>query len=76
MHRKLNQIAADALKLPASLRAQLAQKLISSLDEPSEEENLQLWAEEAERRYEALRKGAVRGEPAGLVFRRVRAALR
>jgi hypothetical protein len=45
----IEQLEAEALKLPRHVRARLAETLISSLDEGSEIE--QAWEEEAEMRY-------------------------
>ena len=59
-----------AMELPIDERAQLAGKLLISLEEPSESEIEQLWVEEAERRLETFREGKVKGIPADEVFRR------
>jgi len=45
------------MKLSIEARAQLAEKLILSLDAPSEEENLRFWVAEAEKRLNNLRDG-------------------
>jgi len=68
-----NEVEAEALKLPSSERARLAEVLIASLDE--EDEVARAWADEAERRSEELRSGAVTGIPAEEVFARIRASL-
>jgi hypothetical protein len=39
-----------ALRLDPKARAELAEKLLESLEQLSDEENARLWAEEAERR--------------------------
>ena len=49
-------LEAEILKLPRSIRARLAERLISSLDEDNEIEKA--WAEEASRRYQSYLKGA------------------
>jgi sulfite reductase alpha subunit-like flavoprotein len=46
----INEIEAEVLKLPPQVRAQLARKLLESLESLSDEENERLWAEEADRR--------------------------
>lgn len=46
----LKELEAEALKLDPKARARLAGKLLESLENLSEEENLRLWAEEAQRR--------------------------
>lgn len=64
-------IEAEVLKLPSHERARLAEVLIASLDD--DDEIAQAWADEAERRYEELRSGAVKAVPAEEVFARIRA---
>ena len=46
----LKELEAEALKLDPKARARLAGKLLESLENLSEEENMRLWAEEAQRR--------------------------
>jgi hypothetical protein len=57
------QIVAAALKLPLTKRADLASRLIRSLEEDEEklspQERERLWTEEAERRLEEMREGKV-----------------
>ena len=50
---------AEALTLPVSERALLVQHLLASLDETDEQENEQLWLDEAHRRYNAYKNGTV-----------------
>lgn len=69
------ELEAEVMKLDLEARARLAEKLILSLDAPSEEENLRLWVAEAERRLKELREGQAREVPAEEVFRRARASL-
>jgi len=45
----IEDVEAEALKLNPKGRARLAGKLLESLEDPSEEENVRLWAEEAKR---------------------------
>ncbi len=68
------EIEALALKLPSHERARLAEVLIASLDE--EDEIARAWADEAERRYDELRSGAVQGVPTEQVLARIRSRLR
>ncbi len=68
------EIEARALSLPLHERARLAQALLASLDEADEIE--QAWAEEAARRLEELRSGAVQAIPAEEVFAELRARSR
>jgi putative addiction module component (TIGR02574 family) len=73
MGRDLKEIAAEALELPLTARAELASQLLDSLDHLTEAEADQLWAEEAERRYAAYRAGEMEAVPADEVFARLRA---
>jgi putative addiction module component (TIGR02574 family) len=73
MSRDPKDIAAEALELPLTARAELASRLLDSLDDLSEEENDQLWAQEAERRYAEYKAGNIEAVPAEEVFARLRA---
>ena len=70
MGKKLDEVITAALQLSLEERAQLAGRLLLSLDEPSESELERLWLEEAERRLEEFREGRVHGIPADEVFHR------
>jgi len=72
MSRNLEEIESEAMNLSLEGRAKLAEKLILSLDAPSDEENLHLWVEEAERRLQQLKEGKAKEYPAEEVFRRAR----
>lgn len=67
------ELEAAALALPSHERARLAEVLIASLDE--EDGIARAWADEAERRYEELRTGAVEAVPAEEVLARIRSRL-
>ena len=69
------QLEAEIMKLNLDARARLAEKLILSLDAPSDEENLRLWVAQAERRLRDLREGRAKEIPAEEVFRRTRQAI-
>lgn len=61
----LAEVLRDALSLDVHDRAALAERLLASLEELSEEEAERLWAEEAQRRleqYRAGRAGALQAE--------------
>ncbi len=75
MSRTLEELESEAMTLNLEARAQLAEKLILSLDAPTEQENLRLWVAEAERRLKALREGKAKEIPAEEAFRRARAAI-
>ncbi len=71
------QIENAALDLPESSRADLAQSLLQSLGQASEDpERDRLWAEEAARRYRDLRQNPESGVSADEAFRKLRAAAR
>jgi putative addiction module component (TIGR02574 family) len=72
MSRNLEEIESEAMNLSMEGRAKLAEKLILSLDAPSDEENLSLWVAEAERRLKQLKDGKAKEFSAEEVFRRAR----
>ena len=72
----LEDVEAEALKLTPSARARLATRLLASLETLSDEENLRLWAEEAERRDAVWDTGEHTGHSADEVFREARASLK
>ena len=51
----LEEIESAIFRLDIKTRAQLARKLLLSLEDLSVEENLALWIEESERRLQELR---------------------
>src|SRR6266536_5831228 len=61
MSSNLDQLTADAMKLPLRDRVQLAQRLVETLDDEVELNTEALWFAEAERRLEELRSGKVGG---------------
>ena len=65
-----------ALSLPPDERAALAEKLLSSLDEPSEGELERTWLSEASRRARELDRGDVQGISEEDVRRKARSLLR
>ena len=54
---KLENLIRQVLELPLDQRAALAERLLESLDELTPEELQQVWAAEAERRYQAYTSG-------------------
>lgn len=69
----------EALKrdqLDPNLRAKLAMKRLSRLEELSAEENERLWAAQALRRQEGLEKGLAPERPASDVFCDAKSRLR
>jgi putative addiction module component (TIGR02574 family) len=73
---KLKQIEDEVLHLPEEERAALAQKLLLSLDVPTEGEISEDWLVEAQRRARELDEGIVQAVPAEEVRRKARALLR
>lgn len=72
----VDELESEALKLNPKSRARLAEKLLGSLEELSEEERAQLWAEEAQRRDAEMDSEPGSGCPAEDVFRDVRSRVR
>jgi hypothetical protein len=75
MEITLEQLEAEALKLPVEARARLAQRLLRSIEPGAESEIDRLWIEEAQRRHDELLAGA-QSIPADEVFAKARALLR
>ena len=69
MAYNIEDLEGEVMKLSIEARAQLAGKLILSLDAPSEEENLHFWVVEAEKRLKNLRHGNAREISAEEAFR-------
>ena len=66
-------ILQDALGLPIEERAELALRILESLEgEPSEDDVEPAWAAEVKHRVEALRRGEASTRPAADVFRDAR----
>src|SRR5437762_10951137 len=76
MSSNLDQLTADAMKLPLRDRVQLAQRLVSTLDDEVESDTEELWFAEAERRLEELRSGKVEGVDSDDAFRTARQVLK
>jgi putative addiction module component (TIGR02574 family) len=71
----LDELEAAALKLEPKARARLAERLLDSLEELSPEENARMWAEEAQRRADALDAGTLKARSAEDVFRDAQARI-
>ncbi len=57
MKIKINELAAQALSLPSEVRAQLAERLVESLENDTIEK---LWIVEAKKRRDEVRSGRVK----------------
>jgi putative addiction module component (TIGR02574 family) len=62
-----------ALKLPADARAELADRLWSSLEGPADPEIMKAWGEEADRRMAAYRAGQMASIPGDEAWARIEA---
>ena len=71
----IEQVETEALKLKPQARAELAEKLLRSLENLPEEEIQRLWAEEAVHRDAELDSGIASMRDAEEVFRDARAKL-
>ena len=69
------QVENEALKLKPEARAELAEKLLASLEDLSDEDIEQLWAEEAVRRDAELDSGTASMRDAEDVFKDARARI-
>jgi putative addiction module component (TIGR02574 family) len=67
-----HRVTEEALSLPADLRLSLVEKLLTSLNLPTDEEIDRLWAEEAERRVSQIEAGEVKLVPGEEVFSKIR----
>ena len=72
----LAAMPAGSTTLSPNERAELAQKLLLSLDDPSEEDITQTWLSEAERRARELDRGEVQPISGEDVRRKARSLLR
>lgn len=72
----LDDVTRDALGLEIRERTRLTEKLLDSLDHPSEQEVEALWLDEAERRLQEYRQGRVEAIPGDRVFQEARDLLR
>ena len=70
MTAKTEQVLADALSLPPGERAELAERLFSSLD-ISQDELDRLWAHEADSRIDAYERSQIKTISAQKVFKNI-----
>jgi putative addiction module component (TIGR02574 family) len=67
-----DKVFDEALSLPANDRLGLVEKLLRSLNLPTQGEIDSLWAEEAERRVTEIDRGEVELIPGEKVFEKIR----
>jgi putative addiction module component (TIGR02574 family) len=66
-----DSLLESALTLSPKLRAILAERLLSSLDDPQQSEIDKAWAAEADRRFEEIQSGALTPIPGEEVMKAV-----
>ena len=71
MTKAAEALLADALRLSAEVRAELAAELLASLDGPADPDAEAAWAIEIEQRIDAIEAGSVALEPWDDVKRRI-----
>jgi putative addiction module component (TIGR02574 family) len=67
-----DKVFDDALSLPSDARLILVERLLKSLNLPTQAEIDSLWAEEAERRISQIDRGDVDLIPGDVVFAKIR----
>jgi len=67
-----DKVFDDALSLPSDVRVVLVERLLESLNLPTQAEIDRLWAEEAERRISQIDQGDVDLIPGDVVFAKIR----
>jgi len=72
----LAEILKSAMNLDVHDRATLAERLLASLEELTDEETERLWAEESQRRLEQYRAGRAKAVPVEDVHKKVENLLR
>jgi hypothetical protein len=74
----LESLEAEVLSLPRASQATLLARLLAHLGQSNEidQEIASVWAEEAERRDQAMNNSQTDGVPAQQVFQRIRESLR
>lgn len=68
----LEQLTAEAMRLPVESRVLLADRLVESLDSAEGDDIQQLWTAEAIRRRDEVRTGRVQSAPGEQVLDEVR----
>jgi len=71
-----DNIMAEALSLPADMRLALIDRLLHSLNTPTQPDIDALWAEEAQRRIQQVASGQVKAIPGEQVFKEIRERLK
>jgi putative addiction module component (TIGR02574 family) len=66
-------VLEEALSLPPRERAEIAERILSSLDLATQQENDRLCAQEVESRIDAYERGELKTVPADEVFKKIKA---
>ena len=75
MASQIDELLSASMNLPLEERAQLAGRLLLSIENPTESEIERLWLDEAERRLNAYRRGDSQIISSAEVFRQAIADL-
>jgi putative addiction module component (TIGR02574 family) len=67
-----DRVIEDALSLPADVRLDLVEKLLTSLNLPIDEEIDRIWAKEAELRVSQIEEGTTKLVPGEELFAKIR----
>jgi putative addiction module component (TIGR02574 family) len=71
MSNRSAEVFQEALSLPLNERAELIERLLSSLDTPERQRIDALWAQEAEDRLDAFERGEIKTISAQKVFDKI-----
>jgi putative addiction module component (TIGR02574 family) len=71
MSTAVDKVINEVLSLPADARIILIEKLLESLNLPTQSEIERLWADEAERRVSQIENGDVQSIPGETVFKKI-----
>jgi putative addiction module component (TIGR02574 family) len=66
------KVLDEVLQLPADVRVNLVQQILTSLNLPTQPEVDRLWADEAEKRIAQIDKGEIKLVPGKKVFSNIR----
>jgi len=73
MAAAVERLVKEALALSNQERAELARRLLVSLEGPADQEVNEVWDREVAKRVDRIREGTAKGRPAEDVFRDIRA---
>lgn len=66
------KVLDEVLQLPADVRVNLVQQILTSLNLPTQPDVDQVWADEAEKRIAQIEKGEIKLVPGKKVFSNIR----